>query len=119
MFWEALRGKLPDYMVPSAFVILESLPLLPNGKVDRRALPAPGRTRPQLDNPLVPPRTPVEAAVCTIWRQVLDLDEVGVDDAFLDLGGTSLAAGRIMTRIAETFPVDLPLRVLFAAPTVA
>jgi amino acid adenylation domain-containing protein len=119
MFWEALRGKLPDYMVPSAFVILESLPLLPNGKVDRRALPAPGRTRPQLDNPLVPPRTPVEAAVCTIWRQVLDLDEVGVDDAFLDLGGTSLAAGRIMTRIAETFPVDLPLRLLFETPTVA
>jgi amino acid adenylation domain-containing protein len=119
MFRETLQGTLPDYMVPSAFVMLESLPLLPNGKVDRRALPAPGRARPALDQPPVAPRTPVETSLCAIWREVLDLDEVGVADPFLDLGGTSLAAGRILARIAETLQVDLPLRLLFEAPTVA
>jgi acyl carrier protein len=100
-------------------VHLDVLPKAPNGKLDRRALPAPGRARPTLDQPPVAPRTPVETALCAIWREVLDLDEVGVTDAFLDLGGTSLAAGRILARLAETFRVDLPLRLLFEAPTVA
>ena len=115
----ALSGTLPDYMVPSAFVILESLPLLPNGKVDRRALPAPGRARPDLDQPGVAPRTPVEAALCAIWRDVLGLDDVGVHDAFGELGGNSLAAGKVGARIAATLHVDLPLRTLFETPTVA
>jgi amino acid adenylation domain-containing protein len=115
----ALAAKLPAYMVPSVFVPLDSLPKAPNGKVRLSALPAPGRARPQLDSPVTPARTPVEAAVCAIWREVLELDEVGIHDPFLDLGGHSLAAGRIITRIAETFHVDLPLSTLFKAPTAA
>jgi amino acid adenylation domain-containing protein len=115
----ALAIRLPAHMLPTVFVHLDVLPKAPNGKLDRRALPAPGRARPTLDQPPVAPRTSVETALCAIWREVLDLDEVGVTDAFLDLGGTSLAAGRILARLAETFRVDLPLRLLFEAPTVA
>jgi acyl carrier protein len=116
---KALADALPDYMVPAAFVVLDAVPKTPGGKVDRRALPAPGRARPDLDQPLVAPRTPVEAAVCSIWAEILDLDEIGVHDNFFELGGHSLAAGRIITRMAETFHADLPLRALFETPTVA
>jgi len=115
---KALADALPDYMVPAAYVAVDTLPKTSGGKVDRRALPAPGRTRPDLDQLMVTPRTSVEATLCAIWREVLDLDEVGVHDAFLDLGGNSLAAGRIITRMAETFHVNLPLRALFETPTV-
>ncbi len=114
-----LKEKLPEYMVPSTFVILDSLPLTPTGKVDRLALPAPSRMRPELDARFVAPRTPVEATLCAIWGEVLGLDEVGVHDPFLELGGNSLAASRVITRIIETFGTDLPLGTLFEAPTVA
>ncbi len=116
---KALADTLPDYMVPAAFVVLETLPKTPGGKVDRRALPAPGRARPDLDQPLVAPRTPVEAAVGAIWQEVLGLDEIGVHDNFFDLGGHSLAVSQVLARVTETFHVDLPLRTLFDAPTVA
>jgi acyl carrier protein len=106
-------------MIPSVFVILDSLPKAPNGKVNLRALPEPSRARPTLDQTLVPPRTPVEATVCAIWAEVLGLDQVGIDDPFLDLGGHSLAASQVIAKIAETFHVDLPVSTLFEAPTVA
>ena len=105
-------------MIPSVFVTLDSLPKAPNGKVSVGALPAPGRARPELDNPMVPPRTPVEDVVCAIWAAVLDLDEVGIHDDFLALGGHSLAASQVIARVAETFHVDLPLSTLFDTPTV-
>ena len=115
---QALAAVVPDYMVPAAYVLVDALPKTPGGKVDRRALPPPGRTRPALDQPLVAPRTPVEATVGAIWQEVLGLDEIGIHDNFFDLGGHSLAASQVIARVTETLHVDLPLRVLFAAPTV-
>ncbi|MBI3457321.1 MAG: non-ribosomal peptide synthetase [Candidatus Rokubacteria bacterium] len=115
----ALAERLPDYMVPSAFVFLDALPLAPNGKVHRRALPAPGAARPALDTPFVGPRTPVEARLERICAEVLDLEQVGIHDSFLDLGGHSLLAARIVARVLDTFHVEIPLRSLLEAPTVA
>jgi len=113
-----LAATLPDYMIPSAFVVLDSLPLTPAGKVDRLGLPAPSRARPELDSPRVAPRTPVEATLCAIWGDVLGLDEVGIHDHFLELGGNSLLASQVVSRIIETLHLNLPLRALFEAPTV-
>ena len=92
---ELLSETLPLYMVPSVFVFLEALPMLPGGKVDRLALPPPGAERPNLGNPLVAPRTPVEEGLAKIWAEVLRLDQVGVFDNFLELGGDSLKATKI------------------------
>ena len=118
-----LRGlisqTLPEYMVPSAFVFLKALPLLPSGKVDRLALPQPGPERPNLDNPWVPPRTPVEEALVEIWSEVLGLDRVGIHDSFLELGGNSLRATQVVSRVISAFGVVLPLRALFDSPRVA
>ncbi|WP_407882763.1 amino acid adenylation domain-containing protein, partial [Scytonema sp. NUACC26] len=91
-----LREKLPDYMVPSAFVMLETLPLTPNGKVDRRALPAPDTARPELDQAFVAPRTPIEEVLAGIWTQTLGIDSVGIYDNFFDLGGHSLLATQVI-----------------------
>jgi amino acid adenylation domain-containing protein len=115
----ALAAKLPDYMIPSVFVLMDSLPLIGIGKVDRRALPAPGRARPKLANPYVAPRTPIEAEVCQIWTELLDLEQVGIEDPFLDLGGHSLLATRIVSRLRETFHIEVPLQTLLEAATVA
>jgi acyl carrier protein len=82
-------------------------------------LPAPSGVRPTLDQPLVAPRTPVETTVCNIWAEVMGLNEVGIDDPFLDLGGHSLAASQVIAKISETFHVDLPLSTLFETPTAA
>ncbi|MEH2114379.1 amino acid adenylation domain-containing protein [Nostoc sp.] len=113
-----LKAKLPDYMIPSAFVILESLPLNLNGKVDRRALP-----KPDLDTALlekyVAPRTPVEEMLALLWAQVLKVEQVGIYDNFFELGGHSLLATQLVSRIRTSFKVELPLRSLFAAPTIA
>jgi amino acid adenylation domain-containing protein len=114
-----LRQRLPDYMVPSAFVILEAMPLGAGGKIDRGALPAPGRTRPELENPFVSPSNPVEETLAKIWAEVLGLDQVGIHDNFLDLGGHSLMATRIIARVIGKFGVELPLQSLLEAPTVA
>jgi amino acid adenylation domain-containing protein len=114
-----LQERLPDYMVPSALVTLEALPQTPSGKVDRRALPAPDWSRPLLGSPFVPPRTPVEAELARIWGEVLGLAKVGIDDHFLELGGHSLLATRVISRVIEAFRVDVPLRALLEAPTVA
>jgi hypothetical protein len=87
-----LKQKLPDHMVPSAFVRLEALPLTPNGKVDRRALPVPDSTRADLEEDFVAPRTPVEKMLAEIWAEVLGVERVGIHDKFLELGGHSLLA---------------------------
>ena len=115
----ALEEKLPSHMVPSAFVILEALPLLPGGKVNRLALPAPDKARPELGTPFIAPRTPEEEKLAQIWAQVLGLDRVGMDDNFLELGGDSLLATQVISRVIKAFSVDLPQRSLFSAPTVA
>ena len=114
---ELAKVKLPDYMVPSAFVILPELPLTPNKKVDRRALPAPNRVRPEYAGPWVAARTPTEEALAEIWAAVLCLDRVGVHDNFFELGGHSLLATRMISRVRDRFDVDLPLCDIFESPT--
>ncbi|HEX2092034.1 MAG TPA: amino acid adenylation domain-containing protein, partial [Longimicrobiaceae bacterium] len=110
--------RLPGHMVPSAFVILEALPLTSNGKVDHRALPAPGESvHPGTEH--VAPRTPTEHALAAIWAEVLEVERVGVHDGYFELGGHSLLAMRVISRVRRTFGVELPLRALFEAPTVA
>ena len=113
-----LSSNLPLYMVPQAFVMLESLPLTPNRKVDRRALPAPDLYRDRRDK-YVAPRTPVEEMLAQIWAQVLKVELVGIHDNFFEIGGHSLLATQLVSRIRNIFKVELPLRSLFAAATVA
>ena len=114
-----LKAKLPPYMVPSAFVQLTALPMTPAGKIDRRALPEPGRTRPDLGPKFVAPRAPMEEVIAHIWGQVLGLDSIGVDDNFFDLGGHSLLASQVISQIRETLQMETPLASLFTFPTVA
>ncbi|HEX3528165.1 MAG TPA: amino acid adenylation domain-containing protein [Thermoanaerobaculia bacterium] len=112
----ALESRLPGYMIPTAFVTLSALPLTPNGKVAHKDLPEPGGTRAE---GLVAARTPVEAKLAGLWRELLGVtgDGVSVDDSFFELGGHSLLAIRLMTRVRETFGVEVPLRRLLARPT--
>jgi amino acid adenylation domain-containing protein len=114
-----LQTKLPDYMVPAAFVVLDALPLTPSGKVDRKALPAPGQARPPLFEAFVAPRTPIEELLAGIWASVLGIESVGIYDNFFALGGHSLLAVQVMSRLRKVFQVEVPLRALFDAPTVA
>jgi amino acid adenylation domain-containing protein len=114
-----LQERLPDYMVPSAFVMLDALPLNANGKVDRSALPAPDTLRPEMDESYVAPRGAVEEQVAAVWRQVLGTARVGVNDNFFDLGGHSLIATQVVSRLCDAFRMELPLRQLFESPTVA
>jgi amino acid adenylation domain-containing protein len=113
-----LGEKLPEYMLPSAFVVLESLPLTRNLKLDRCALPAPEQARPELAGYFVAPRTPLEETLAEIWCEVLGIDKVGVYDNFFDLGGHSLLMTQLASRIRDTFQLELPLRILFDAPTI-
>jgi amino acid adenylation domain-containing protein len=109
--------RLPDYMVPSAFVFLDRLPLTASGKVDRRALPPPPGE--QAATPFVAPRNPVEGVVAALWSEVLGIDRISVEDDFFALGGHSLAAGRIATRLVDAYGVEVTLRSFFENPTVA
>ncbi|HEX2079996.1 MAG TPA: amino acid adenylation domain-containing protein, partial [Longimicrobium sp.] len=112
-----LRETLPDYMVPAAFVVLDRLPLSPNGKVDRKQLPAPPADEGRA--PYVAPRTPAEAALAEIWAEVLGIGGVGAHDDFFALGGQSLLAMRVISRVRAGLGVELAVRALFEAPTVA
>jgi amino acid adenylation domain-containing protein len=114
-----LKDKLPDYMVPSAFVVLDELPLTPNGKLDRLNLPAPSLARPELDTDFVAPRTPVEEQLVEVWVEVLGVTRVGVHDDFFELGGHSLRATQLVSRVRDVFQVELPLLSLFEEPTIA
>jgi acyl carrier protein len=116
---EHLRARLPHYMVPAAFVTLPALPLSANGKVDRKALPAPEGDRPALAQPYLAPRSDLEEALAAIWAEVLGLDRVGVEDNFFELGGHSLLAARLVARAEDAFEVELTLQALFEAPTIA
>ncbi|EAU61767.1 linear gramicidin synthetase subunit B, partial [Stigmatella aurantiaca DW4/3-1] len=115
---EYLRQKLPEYMVPGALVCLERLPVTQNGKVDRKALPAPVLSS-KASRDFVSPKGALEELVAGIWAQVLGLDRVSANGNFFELGGHSLLAMQMISRVRETFEVDLPLRSLFGAPTVA
>jgi acyl-coenzyme A synthetase/AMP-(fatty) acid ligase/acyl carrier protein len=114
-----LGSRLPDFMVPASFVTLDEFPLTPNKKVDRRALPAPDQSRPDLAEVFVAPRTEDEKRVAAIWSDVLRIERLGVNDNFGDVGGDSLTAVEIAVRIGEEFDVELPLHAFFQAPTVA
>jgi acyl carrier protein len=114
-----LAAFLPDYMVPSAVVLLDGLPLTPSGKVDRRALPEPESGGETSAAAYVAPRTPVEESVTAIWADVLGLERVGVDDDFFALGGHSLLATQIVAQIRSDYSINLPLHALFTSPTVA
>jgi acyl-coenzyme A synthetase/AMP-(fatty) acid ligase/acyl carrier protein len=116
---EHLRQRLPEHMVPSAYVVLDALPLTPSGKLDRNALPAPDSARPLADDSYLAPRNRVEEAVAKIWAEVLGIERVGALDNFFDLGGHSLLATQALSRIRQAFPVDISLRRLFEEPTVA
>jgi amino acid adenylation domain-containing protein len=113
-----LKKKLPDYMIPSAFIFVDSLPLV-NGKLNRRALPKPESRRPEFSRPYKPPETNLERTLVTIWAEVLGIDKVGIHDNFFDLGGHSLLATQVISRIRQECRVELPLRILFEQPTVA
>ncbi|MBW8873686.1 MAG: non-ribosomal peptide synthase/polyketide synthase [Acidobacteria bacterium] len=112
-----LRERLPDYMVPAAFVTLETLPLTPNGKVDRKALPAPEQPGSEEGYPAL--RTPVEEILAGIWAELLGLERVGADDHFFELGGHSLLATRVTSRLRDAFGVEIPLHDIFEAPRLA
>lgn len=114
-----LKQKLPDYMVPSVFVPLEALPLTPNGKVDRNALPVPDYVCPDIDVAYVMPRNQVEQTIAKIWQDILGVKQVGIHDNFFELGGHSLLATQVISQMRKVFQVELPLRHLFEAPTVA
>ena len=114
---EHLKSKLPIYMVPGALVQLERMPLSANGKIDRKALPAP-EGRPEVAQ-YVEPRSEVEQALAAIWREVLRLDRVGIHDDFFELGGHSLLATRVVARVRESFAVEVELRALFESRTIS
>ena len=113
-----LEEKLPSYMVPAAFVLLESFPLTPNGKVDRRVLPAPSASDRYVAEEFIAPATPIEEIVASIWCEELGLERVSTDEDFFELGGHSLLAVQVISRIGETFSVNLPLQSLLERRTV-
>jgi acyl carrier protein len=112
-----LRTSLPEFMVPSAIVVLDAFPLTPNGKIDRVALPAPGHAR--SENGFVPLGSPTEEVVGGVWSEVLGIEPIGAADDFFDLGGHSLLATRVISRLRKAFDVEIALRSIFAEPTVA
>jgi amino acid adenylation domain-containing protein len=113
-----LRERLPEYMVPTGWLFLESLPLTPNGKIDRQKLPAPEQTQSETAG-YVPPTTELETTLAAIWEQILEVQRIGTQDNFFDLGGHSLKATQVMARVQQTLGVRVPLSTLFADPTVA
>ncbi|MBV7340146.1 hypothetical protein KFU94_70465 [Chloroflexi bacterium TSY] len=114
-----LKARLPDYMVPTAYVLLDAMPLTPNGKINRKALPAPDTEQLALTSTFMAPRTPNEQLITDLWAEVLSVKQVGIHDNFFELGGHSLASIQIMVRLQDTFQTKLPIQQLFETPTVA
>jgi len=119
-----VKKRLPDYMAPSAFVLLDAMPLMPNGKVDRKSpalqpLPQLGRSQLEMDEIFVAPRTSAEEVMAAIWSKVLDVEQVSIHDNFFNLGGHSLLAMQVISRVGDAFQIELPLRCIFETPTVA
>ena len=114
-----LKSKLPSYMVPAAFEVIDVLPLMPNGKTDRRALPEPHPTRPEADESFVPPRTPLETLLADAWRDVLKIDQIGIHENFFDLGGHSLLAARVVSKVRSVLDVELGMVDVFQAQTIS
>ena len=113
---EYLQSLLPDYMIPAVFTFIESLPLSPNGKIDRASLPAPDDALPDSES-FVAPRTDIERRLADIWSAILEIERIGVHDNFFELGGHSLLATRLISRIRTLFDILLPLHSLFDYPT--
>ena len=113
-----LREKLPEYMVPAAFVLLEALPLTANGKTNRKALPEPDWSKQRLNGRFTAPRTPTEKRLIELWKEVLNVERVGIQDSFFEMGGHSLLASRLASELRKTFGIEFPLRLLFETPTV-
>ena len=114
-----LSPRLPHFMIPAAFVTLDSLPLSPNGKINRAALPPPASFSPLSSSSHLPPSSPLEFVLAGIWKDVLKIDLIGIDDNFFtDLGGHSLLATQIVSRIRAALDIDLPLWRLFEAPSI-
>ncbi len=118
MLRKFLEQRIPNYMVPSAFVFLESLPFTPNGKVDRTALPEPTAARPVLETPFVIPRDDQEQVLADIWSEILGINELGVHDNFFDLGGTSILAMQLVFRLERIFGANLSLQEFLESPTI-
>ena len=116
---EFVREQLPDYMLPSAWVMLETLPLTPNGKVDRRALPSPDQSQSVSMKDFVAPAGPFEEKLAAIWCHTLRADQISTHASFFDVGGYSLLATQVIYRMNEEFQINLPLRSLYEAPTIA
>jgi amino acid adenylation domain-containing protein len=114
-----LKESLPDYMVPSAFMFVETFPLTPNKKIDRRALPAPDAQRPELSESFVAPETDLEQRIASIWQEVLNLERVGVDDNFFELGGHSLLIVQVHNRLQQEFDKDISIADMFRYPTIS
>jgi amino acid adenylation domain-containing protein len=114
-----LKRRLPDYMLPSVFVILQSMPLSETGKIDRESLPAPEQSRPALEQSYTAPATALEKVLAGIFGEVLKIERVGVCDSFFELGGHSLLATRVVSKVRQTFAIELPVRKLFEEPTVS
>jgi len=114
-----MKERLADYMIPASFVALSKMPLTSQGKVDRKALPAPNVTRPDLEQKYVAPQNWREQALAEIWSHCLEIEPIGIHDNFFDIGGHSLMATQAISQIREVFQIELPLRVIFEAPTIA
>jgi acyl carrier protein len=117
--WEYVRERLPEYMAPSSIVLLDELPLTPNGKIDRKALPAPDDSRDRLESAYVAPRTETERALADIWSRVLGVEQIGATDNFFMVGGHSLLATQVVSRVRQSFQIEIPLRAMFESPTIA
>jgi amino acid adenylation domain-containing protein len=113
-----LQERLPDYMVPSVFVFMDDLPLTPNGKVDREALPAPDRSRPELDDSFAAPTNPLEEDLARMWKELLGVERIGINDNFLELGGHSLMVMQIVSRVRADYGLEIPLPEIFRTPTI-
>jgi amino acid adenylation domain-containing protein len=113
-----LKARLPSYMVPAAFEMIDALPLMPNGKIDRRALPEP-QARPETDENFAAPRTPIEELLAAVWREVLKLEQIGIHDNLFDLGGHSLLAAKVVSNVRSALDVEFGMVDVFQAPTIA